>query len=431
MTQTFAAQLTTLPQRFVLPNGIVVLILPNLTTDIIAARLFLRSGSCWETAQTAGLLNLMASLLTKGTTELSSMEIAERVEFVGAGLGTDAATDYLLLSLKSVSADFPDLLTLAAQILRSPSFPESELELERRLTLQSLRAQQEHPLSVAFDLLRQALYPDHPYALSSLGTEASLAQLAQADLFEYHQRHFRPDNLVISIAGCIDPEITLNKVAATFGDWQAPAEPLPQLDLVPPQFSPRQVQLAQATHQLVLMLGYLGPSVHETLYPAMKLLSTYLGNGMSSRLFVELREKRGLAYEVSTFYPTRLHAAPFGAYLGTAPDNAVIAREQLQHELDILSHTRLSPNDLQTTKNKLLGQYALGKQTNAQLAQLFGWYETLGLGLGFDQIFQAQIAEVNLDDLQLAAQTYLAEPTLAAVGPDTALAGLGLAGLGL
>lgn len=424
MTST-AASTVQLPQRFVLDNGIVLLVTPNFAADIVAARLFMRSGSAWETEENAGLLNLLAALLTKGTERRSSLEIAEQVESVGAGLGSDAATDYLLLSLKAVSQDFAALLELASEILRSPAFPNREIELERQLTLQSIRAQKEQPLSVAFEALRRSLYGKHPYGLSVYGSETSIAQISRDDLRDCHARHFRPDNLVISIAGRIDPDRAKTLVEDSFGAWSAPHEPLPQLQLPAVTTRPRSVQQAQPTQQAIIMLGFLAPAVHDPQHAAMKLINAYLGNGMSSRLFVELREKQGLAYEISTFYPTRLHPAPFGAYMGTAPANAVKARAGLCQEIQRLTQTPLSPAELETTRSKLLGQYELGKQTNAQVAQTYGWYETLGLGLDFDLHLQRQIRAVTPELIQTTAQTCLGEPYFSFVGPEETLAALG------
>jgi predicted Zn-dependent peptidase len=175
------------------------------------------------------------------------------------------------------------------------------------------------------------------------------------------------------------------------------------------------------------MLGYLAPPVRDGAsstvrdYSVLKLINTYLGNGLSSRLFVELREKRGLAYEVSAFYTTRLDPAQFVAYMGTAPENTAIALEGLQTEIDRLRVTPLTGEELQAAKNKLLGQYALGKQTNAQIAQTFGWYETLGIGIDFDTLFQKQVAETTADAVQEVAQKYLTVPYVSLVGPAGAV----------
>ena len=166
------------------------------------------------------------------------------------------------------------------------------------------------------------------------------------------------------------------------------------------------------------MLGYLGAAVNSPDYPVLKLLSTYLGNGLSSRLFVELREKRGLAYDVSAFFPTRLEPAFFVTYMGTAPENTEIAIALLQEEIERLTQISLSESELQGAKNKLLGQYAFGKQTNSEIAQIYGWYESLGLGIDFDRQFQEAIAKVTAQQAKSVANKYLVNPYIAMVKPS-------------
>lgn len=200
--------------RTVLDNGIVLLVAENPAADIIAARIFVKAGSGWEPREQAGLAHLLSRVLTKGTRELSSLEIAERVESVGASLSADAAADYFLLSLKTVTSDFAEILELAGQLLRSPTFPEIEVELERRLTLQNIRSQQEQPFTIAFDQLRQAMYQNHPYASSGLGWETTVATLNRADLQRYHNTYFRPDNVVISLAGRVTNKDAVALVSA-------------------------------------------------------------------------------------------------------------------------------------------------------------------------------------------------------------------------
>ncbi len=193
--------------------------------------------------------------------------------------------------------------------------------------------------------------------------------------------------------------------------------PLPVLNLPVISTKPRLTITPQETQQSVVMLGYLTPEVLHPDYAAMKLLNTYLGNGLSSRLFVELREKRGLAYDVSALYPTRIDSSQFVVYMGTAPENSQIALEGLRSEVERLTQMTLSDEELETSKNKMLGQYALGKQTNSQIAQILGWYEILGLGIEFDEKFQADIAAVTVEEVQMAACRYFIEPYISLVGP--------------
>lgn len=404
--------------RWVLDNGMTVIFAENPTADLIAGKIFLKkAGACWDSPTKAGLSHLLATVITKGTERLSSLEIAETVESIGASMGADATSDYWLMSLKTVSADFAEILALVAEILQYPSFPESEVELEKRLTLQTIRSQQEQPFNVAYNQLRESMYGDHPYGVSILGTEETVANLTREDLRAYHHAYFRPDNMVISLSGRMVLDEAIALINQTFGHWEVPPRSLftPSLPTLISQ--PTQRITTQETQQSIVMLGYLGAGVKHEDHAGLKLLSTYLGNGLSSRLFVELREKRGLAYDVSAFYPTRLEFSQFVMYIGTAPHNTAIALEGLQQEAERLCHQLLSPEELTAAKNKLLGQYALGKQTNGEIAQLFGWYETLGLGIEFDSEFQEKVAQISVEEAQQIAQNYLQEAYLSMVGP--------------
>ncbi|WP_448560730.1 M16 family metallopeptidase [Trichothermofontia sp.] len=411
-------------QRVTLANGVKVIVGTNPAADIIAARCFLRAGNRYEPIDQAGLSYLLAAVLTKGTQARTSFEIAEQVESVGASLGADNDADFFLLRLKTVSADFADILHLAGELLRTPAFPEHEVELERRLALRSLRSLREQPFAVAFEQLRHALYGHHPYAFEGMGTEATMAQLTREHLHAFHQTYFRPDNLVVSLWGQIKPDAAIALVDSVFGDWALPNTPLPPLDLPPLVAHPRTVTTTQDTQQAAILVGHLAPPVQSPDYIPLKLINTYLGNGLSSRLFVELREKRGLAYSVSSLYPTRLDPSHFVAYMGTAPSNTEQAIAGLRGELERLRTVPLKPDELQGVKNKMLGQYALGKQSNAQLAQIYGWYEILGLGVAFDRQFQEAVQAVTIADVQRVACRVFGEPYLSIVGPEATVADL-------
>ncbi len=403
--------------RSQLANGITVLTIANSTADIVSGRFFIPAGSRWEPPAQAGLAQLLTSVLMKGTEQLSALEIADRVESVGAGLGADTTTDYIKLSLKTVKSDLVDIFKLAAEILRTPSFKPDQIELERKLILQAIKSQTEQPFNNAYRQLRTALYGEHPYSRSTLGTALTMGQITRQDLVDYHQTHIRPDRLIISLAGRITPQEAIDLVTEVFGDWQVPETALPILIQQSVNTIPQYQVEQQSTQQAIVMLGYLAPAIHDPDCIALKLIDSYLSNGMSSRLFVELREKRGLAYDVSAFYPTRLDTSHFAVYMGTAAANTQVAVSGLRAEVDRLCLESLSAAELQTAKDKLLGQYALGKQTNGQLAQTYGWYELLGLSVDFDREFSAAIQQLTPARLQTVADRYLSEPYVSIVSP--------------
>ncbi len=400
-------------QKTILSNGITLIAIENPTTEIISGKIFCRNaGGLWESNYQAGIFHLLASVMSKGTLNLSSLEIAEKVESIGAGLATDTSSDYFLIGLKTITEDFPTIFELAGEILRYPSFPEQEVDLEKKIILQNLLSQKEQPFNLAFRQLREMTYGKHPYGFSILGTEETVNNLTVKDLHHCHQKYFRPDNLVISLAGKIDLEQAITLVEKVFGYWQVPENPSVVMENYTLFPKSDYQQLEQSNQQSIIMMGYLAPAIKHPDYPIFKLFTTYLGNGLSSRLFVELREKRGLAYDVSAFYPTRLDKSQFVTYMGTAPTNLEIAKEGLASEVRRLRVSALTTEEVQTAKNKLLGQYALGKQTNAEFAQLYGWYETLGLGIDYDYIFPEQIKKISPEDIQRVANEYLKDDFL-------------------
>ncbi len=405
-----------------LSNGITLVTVQNPTVDIVAIRSFLHAGSCVDSADQAGLANLVSAVLTRGTSTQDAHAIAATIESLGASISSDVTTDYFEVSLKCVAHDYADVLCLARDLLRDPIFPEHEVNREQTLMLQGIQSHQERPFSLAFDKLRQLLFPNHPYATPVMGRIPTVQRLTREDLVQFHRRHFRPDQLVIVAIGPMPTEDMVAQVESVLGDWQAPDEDPFQLKLpLEPIECSEILKSVQDTHQSMLMIGYRGAAAVDPDYPVLKVLSTYLGNGLSSRLFVELREKLGLAYEVSSVYATRRDPAPFVAYMGTATENTRLALDRLTAEMKRLLEVKLTTVEIERAKRKVLGQYALGKQTNAQIAQLLGSFEILGLGIDYDKEYPQRIQAVTVDDIYRVAHTYLSTPGLSVVGPAEVL----------
>ena len=317
-----------------------------------------------------------------------------------------------------MAEDFKALFTLCLEILTEANFPEDQVSLEKNVTLQGIRAQRERAFSVAYSQFREHLYgPKHPYGCSTFGTEETVMAFQAQDLVTYHQHAFNLDRMVLSLCGGVSDELK------DFVEEQVkslPSQASDPTDDTVPEPEPtgtHRIVTPQETEQTTVLLGYAACGIHHTDYPALKVLNTYLGSGLSSRLFVELREKRGLAYEVSSFFPTYRKHAHFGAYIGTAPQNVPTAEEGLRRELEQIREIPLTDEALQAAKNKTLGQYALGKQTNSQIAQLLGWYEILGVGADHDEHYPDLIGQVTADEVKRVGQIYFTEPVVSLVGP--------------
>jgi zinc protease len=393
-----------------LPNGITLIVTPSNTTDIVAGRIFIRAGSYFDPVDRSGTSNLIATLLTKGTTELSAMEIASRIESVGAGVSAEANNDHIEVSFKSVTADFAEILRLVGEIIRNPAFPAEQVTLEKKLVVERIRSQSERPLTLAFQQLRESIYHSHPYARPLLGITSNVVHITCQELVDFHQTYFRPDLVTISIAGNVDLTVVEQLVDEVFIDWFLPASAAPAITPHSIEAPAQRKTLAKDTKQSIVMLGHLSVAATDPDYFALRAIDSYLGSGLSSRLFVELREKRGLAYEVASVFSTKVDRSIFAVYMGTANEKVSMAINGLQGEMARLCVAKLSEEELADTKTKLLGKYALSKQTNGQLAYIYGWYESLGLGWDFDQTLSKSIEALTTDKIEEVAVKYFDRP---------------------
>ena len=386
---------------------------------ILSAKLWIRGGSSADPSGQRGASQLLAGVLSRGCGPFSGDALADLVEGRGAGLRCEAAEDGTLISLKCASDDAALLLPLVLQMVTSPWLVEDQVTLERQLNLQTLQRQKEDPFQVAHDQLRQQLYGSGPYGHDPLGVEAELSALARPQL-EQMTHQLGQEGAVMVLAGQIpaEPEqLLLHQLEGQSWRTQAPRRLAGASGL-------KQVSLASnvdETEQLVLMLGTTTAPLGSEQALALRLLHCHLGIGMSSRLFVALREEHGLAYDVGVHYPARLGDAPFVFHLSSSSERAEEATRELLNEWLRLLEEPISDAQLQLAKAKFTGQEALGRQTCSQVADRHAL--VLGHGLPFDFadrcLLEAEALTPN--DLHQAAQALLQGPSLSLCGPQDAI----------
>jgi zinc protease len=388
---------------------------------ILAARLAIRGGSSLDPAGCRGAHQLLAGLMTRGCGDLGADALADLVEGAGAALRAEALEDALVLGLKCGADDAAALLPLLPAMVRRPTLAPEQVELERQLNLQTLQRQKEDPFQLAHDQLRHRLYGDGPYGHDPLGIEAELSQLGGSQL--------RPlaDDLGSSgavLVLCGDPperlvEILEASLAAT--PWST-SLPLPAAAMAWEAPADRLSAQHQDTEQLVLMLGTASVALgHPDALP-LRLLQSHLGLGMSSRLFVVMREERGLAYDVGVHLPARCGPAPFVTHLSTGADRAGEATTCLLDEWQRSLERPLEPAELALAQAKFAGQDAMGRQTCAQIAERLALVLSHGLPADHVERMLARAALLTAEDLREAARRWLATPCLSLVGPPAAVA---------
>lgn len=401
----------------VLGNGLTLITKRQPESETVAFKVFVKGGQAVEPMP--GVASLVASMMMKGTRTRTAEQISEELESRGLGLSVAATEDYMEITGSALREDVGELFLILRDVLKNPVFAESELAKQKVLVAQALQASRDNPSSVAFEKLTLALYPDHPYGNVGKRVEENLDNITRTDLIKYYRTFFRPENMTAVAVGNFPIQVIKSYATETFSDLQKQENPvmaakIPAVALTSRNIPESQVvKTPQENLSAVWMAqGWLMPPINSADYLPLKVLNTMLGEGMSSRLFVNLREKQGLAYTVGSFYPSRRDTSRFVLYIGTDPANQEKVREGFLRELESLKTTLLSEDELQDAKDKLTGNFALAHETNASQAQYLGMYEMLGVGYEYDKQYPKLIQQVTPEDIQRVAKKYFSQPSV-------------------
>ena len=411
--------------RSVLPGGCPLWVVPRPGPEIVSAKLWIRGGSSSDPRGQRGNHQLLAGLLSRGCGDHSGEALADQVEGLGAGLRCEASEDGLLISLKCAAADANQLLPLLLTLVQKPWLLNDQIDLERQLNLQALQRHREDPFQLAHDRLRQQLYGDGPYGHDPLGVEAELAAIGRDGLSQ-QATQLGHQGAVLVLAG--QPPANLEELLTRESGprgWptQAPlANPTWAPTSPPGGDAHRLVCSEEDTEQLVLMLGAATVPLGHRQGLALRLLHCHLGVGMSSRLFVTMREEHGLAYDVGVHHPARLGAAPFVFHLSSSAERAFEATSELLSEWQRLLEQPLTGDELSLARAKFRGQEAMGRQTGSQVADRLALVLGHGLPADFTDRCLGELDGLGPADLLAAARELLARPSLSLCGPAQALA---------
>ena len=409
----------TIQQRFALSGGLPVVVQARPGPALLAARLVMRGGSSADPRHQRGAHQLLAGLMTRGCGSLDAEALADCVEGRGASLRAEAGEDALTVGLHCAAEDAAVLLPLLLEMVRRPRLEADQVELERQLNLQTLRRQREDPFQLAHDGLRNLLYSDGPYGHDPLGVEAELAALQGPDL-QSLVTGLGAKGAVLVLCGTVPPDLQVL--------LETPLQPSPWTTALPPSLGSETSQppsehcgsielQEQETEQLVLMLGTPTLPLGHPDGPALRLIQTHLGAGMSARLFQVMREERGLAYDVGVHMPARCGAAPFVMHLSSSADRAEEATRCLLDEWSRLLEEPLSAAELELAQAKFRGQDAMGRQTCSQIADRLSLVLSHGLAENHVERTLERASHLTPDDLQQAALRWLRHPSLSLVGP--------------
>jgi zinc protease len=396
-----------LAHREVLPNGIVLLVAERPAVPIVIVRVFSRAGAAFDPPDRAGLANLTAALVTRGTAKHSGRDLDAAIEFVGGSLEAGAGRDGLACSLSVLVRDLPLGLDLLREVVREPTFPEAELRRKVQQISAAIQRSEENPGAVAERALARAVFPNHPYGTPVEGTRASLARITRDDVVAFHRRHVRPETTTIVVVGAVTVAQARDAILARFGDWTGPtgaAEAVPRATPQPPHAKTIVRDLTQST----ILLGRQAVDQSHPDYFPLTVAAYVLGGGSASRLYLRVREEGGLAYSVYAFLsPGRYGSSvTVGAQTRTAEVGRVV--DLLRAEMTRLGREPVSAAELGLAKDYLIGSFPFRLETSRKTADFLVAVEHMGLGLDYAARYRERIAAVTAADVQRVAATYFA-----------------------
>jgi zinc protease len=412
-----AAPTTPVVTRRVLANGLTVVVRQDSSVGVMAASLQVRAGSLFETAETAGITNFLHRVMARGTSRYTALQLTEAIEDLGGSLDASGDVEYGEVRGTALARNWEQLLRLMAEVALRPTLPVEEIERERRLIQSAIQTRGDTPSQRALDALLEDLYGRHPYSWPSVGRRESIERIDRSALQAHYASIYRPDRMVLAVSGRVETPRVMRAAERLFRATPVSGPPIqPGPGEARARLDRRIVE--QPVQQAQVVVGYLGPALTEPDYPAVRVLGTVLGGGMSGRLFTELRDKRGLAYSVSML-ATLFRTGPsfLIAYLGTAPPNAEPAEAAVLEEIDRIRGESVSERELARAKAYLLGNLAMDRRTNARHAWYMAFFEVTGAGWDFPERFGRSVEAVTVADVARVARQYLTRPTIVVVRP--------------
>ncbi|MGZ4678285.1 MAG: M16 family metallopeptidase [Acidimicrobiia bacterium] len=382
----------------------------------VAVGFWVGSGAVDESEDQFGASHFLEHLLFKGTETRSAVDIASAVESVGGDMNAFTTQEYTAFYVRVPDEHLGLALDILADVVWHPAFRPDEVESERRVILEEIGMRDDAPDDVVHELANAALFPVHPLGRSVLGTRDTIGAMSRDSIAQYHRAHYHPRNVVVAAAGNLTHEMVVDRVGA--------AMPASDGARPPRGFTPLRTPIAvtgerRDTEQAHLVVSLRSIARDDPDRYALSVLNQLLGGGMSSRLFQEIRERRGLAYSVYSYRAAYESTGSFSVYAGTAPERVAETRQVVRGELDKLVADGVPEAELAAAKGHLKGSTTLALETSASRMHRLGrGLLTLGEVPSVDSMVAA-VDEVTVDDLRRVIDRVFAtdEHVLSVVGP--------------
>ena len=364
----------------------------------------MKGGVIAETDMNNGVCKLMARMLLKGTTTRTADQIAETMESAGGAISYIAGNNSFDIAAESLSEDLDRTLDVLADVLQNPTFPDTLLARERTVQIAEFKQEQDQILRQGQQVLREAIFTQHPYRLNVLGKPETVAKLTRADLVDFHRRFVVPNNMVLTVFGNVKADDVRQKIEARCSGMKSVKIEFPRSGPETLAADTRKIEIVPK-QQAVLLIGYSGVDMFSKDRFAMELLSEAY-SGLGSRVFQRIRDELGLCYYVGAYQLVGLDPGYFAFYVGTTPQNVGQCEKEIFAELEKLKADGLSDEELTRAKAGVIGQRRVRMQDNSELGMMVGLDELTGLGYDFFKTADDKYQAVTLDDIKRVANQY-------------------------
>ncbi|MBB4211443.1 putative Zn-dependent peptidase [Rhodothalassium salexigens DSM 2132] len=401
-----------------LANGVRVVTdeMPHLET--VSIGVWIDAGSRYETPHNNGIAHLLEHMLFKGTERRTARQIAEQIEDVGGVLNAFTSRDHTTFYARVLKEDMGLAVDLLADLLRRSRFDADELEREREVVLQEIGQAQDTPDDIVFDMLQERAFPDQALGRSILGSADTMCSVTRDQLIAFQQAHYRGETLVVAAAGHVDHDILVRLVDDAFGDLPASRAG----GFEPGRYEGGMVRADRALEQIHLTVGFPSLPFSDPDFYALNVFSTLLGGGMSSRLFQEVREERGLAYAIYSFTSPHVDTGLFGIYVGTDPETVGDAVPVMGAQMRDLCAT-LDDREIARARAQLKAGLLMSMEsTSARVEQMGRQMLIFGRVVPVEEM-TAKVEAVDAEAIERVCRRTLADHrlTVATVGPQAAL----------
>ncbi len=394
-------------RRTVLPNQLVLLVCEEHSLPFVTFQLFIDSGARKDPAGEEGLAYLTAKGLLLGTTKRRATSINEELDFMGASLSASSGRDYTTLTLRVLKKDLDRGFDLFMEVLTQPLFPEEEIRKEVEKVLAAIQSAEDEPGEVAQKEFRKTLFPTSPYGHPVEGTKESLPRLTREMLVRFHRSYYHPNGAILTVVGDITSGEVERNLFPRLGKW--PSAEIPK-ESFQPTFAegPKTVKTDRAITQAHIILGHAGVSRDNPDYYCLLVMNYILGGGgFSSRLVEEIRNKRGLAYSVASFFEPGKYPGSFEIVLQTKNASAREAISLAIQQVGRIRKEPVSEKELEAAKKYLIGSFPLRLDTQGKLASFLTQVEYFSLGPDYPEKYPSLIKSVTREDVLRVANAYL------------------------